>query len=268
MILSKNNLNHPFRASYLGISTNEYLISEDNSTRVLEDINLYYQPLQDPELAIVFFFIKSILIILGEYLHYKVLVLMKEENGIVKNVARLFVLAQMIFYPHMLIMMTLTDFIHPVAEVFGRWICISYQFSFHFLVGIIMSYSFVAALMRYFFILHQPKVGKYGKEKVKKFFLFLMIFNATLMTAWIGIEGPETTGVSYIDKCYGIHHKAFLLKTPILKIFSYDSASSYENVLKIIKSVSRIIRLTVTFVIGLNISEGLIYFRILYYMNR
>ena len=268
MILSKNNLNHPFQASYLGLFTNDYLSSEDNSTRVLEDINLYYQPLQVPEVAIVFFFIKSILIFLGEYLHYKVLVLMKEENGIVKNVARMFVLTQMVFYPFLLIMMTLTDFIHPVSEVFGQWICIFFQFSFHFLTNIIGSYSFVAALMRYFFILHQPKVGKIGKEKVKKFFLFFMIFIATLMTVWIGIERPQNSNMSFINKCYGKHHNAFLLETASLNYFSDDLESSYGHVSKIIKRVSRIIRLTVTFVIGLNISEGLLYFRILYYMNK
>jgi hypothetical protein len=122
--------------------------------------------------------------------------------------------------------------------------------------------------MRYFFILHEPKVEKIGKEKVKKFFLFFMIFFATLMAVWIAIERPQTTGMSFIDKCYGTHHNAFMLKTPSLKNVSDPLTTSDGNVLKIIKRVSRIIRLTVTFVIGLNISEGLIYFTILYYMNR
>ena len=66
MLLGKNNLNHPFQASYLGLFTN-------NSTHILVDINLYYQPLQDPVVAMVFFILKILLIFLGEYLHYKVL---------------------------------------------------------------------------------------------------------------------------------------------------------------------------------------------------
>jgi hypothetical protein len=269
MISSKN---HPFQASYLAFFTKDYYSTENNSICVLENINLSHQPLQDPEVAIVFFLIKSLLIIVGEYLHYKVLVLLKEENCIVKNVAKLFVITQMIFYPFNVIIMTVTDFIHPLAEVMGRWICTLSFFSFTFFSTIITSYSFIAALMRYFFILHQPKVQKIGKEKVKQFFLFFMISIAILMTVWIGIEGIETTKLSYLDKCYGIHHKTFLIKTSTLDSFSdnrgYNLASSYGNVLKIIKRVSRIIRLTVLFIIGFNISEGILYFRILHYMNR
>ena len=272
MILSNNNLNHPFQASYLGLFTNEYLATENNSICVLEDINLYYQPLQDPKVAIVFFFIKGILIILGEYLHYKVLVLMKDENGIVKNIARLFVLAQMILYPSMVIMMTLTDFIHPVSDVVGRWICTLCFFSFTFLWFIIASYSFVAALMRYFFILHQPKVQKIGIEKVKQFFLFFMIGFAIVMTVCMGIDSEETSKISFIDKCYGIHYKSFLIKTSTLNSFSdnmdYSLGSSYGNVVKILRLAFRIFRIIVTLVFGLNISEGILYFRILYYMNR
>ena len=264
MLLSKNHLNHPFVASYLGMFTNDDFSSENNSAGVLEDTNLYYQPLQEPEVAIVFFIIKSLLIILGEYLHYKVLVLIKEENGITKNVAKLFVLTQMIFYPSQVIMMTLTDFIHPLSEIIGRWICTLYFFSSFFCAIIISSYSFIAALMRYFFILHQPKVQKIGKEKVKGFFLFFMIFNAILMTVWLGIENIETSKVSYMDKCYGIHHKSFLIKTSTLNSFSENK----DNNLAIIKRISKILMFSVIIIMGLNISEGILYFRILHYMNR
>ena len=65
---------------------------------VIEDINLYYQPVPDPITATMFFIIMAILFIIGVYLHLKLLDMLKRENGLLNNVTKTFVIANIILW--------------------------------------------------------------------------------------------------------------------------------------------------------------------------
>ena len=124
MILSRNNFYHPFMDSFLGIFISDQDIQDQNVTSIiLEEINLYHQPMPEPIYASIFLLAMSIQVIVGEYLYKKVLLLLKKENGIVKSVTKSFVFTQMLFWPICVFMITITNFIHPLKDVFGQWFC-------------------------------------------------------------------------------------------------------------------------------------------------
>ena len=74
----------------------------------------------------------------------------------------------MIGYPFLIAFISATDFIHPLSHLLGDWSCIfaigfGYMYLFH-----ILQHSFVTAMMRYLFIVHQEWVQRHGKDRMKK----------------------------------------------------------------------------------------------------
>ena len=72
MFLKPENTYHPFTDSYFGIFLNN-LVDEDNVIGlVIEEINLHYQPVQKPLVALIFLAIKVSLLVIIELLQIKV----------------------------------------------------------------------------------------------------------------------------------------------------------------------------------------------------
>ena len=251
---------------------------EDDIVReeILKDINLYYQPLQIPWIAVTFFILRLTLLVAAEYLQFKVYNLMKREKGLVKNVTQLFVLTQMIFWPFWLLFASSTDFFHPMNELVGQWYCDIGSFLFWFLAYIIAFHSFITALMRYFFIIHQEKVEKYGKEKIRKIFFALSVCLPLVLAIWNDLDGNELDAMSFINKCNGRHHKLFLIDTSTLNVVkrnfcifeNYDSSGLLSQFWSSFLKVSCFTNKLVQLMIGFNITEGILYYKILSYKTR
>ena len=277
MILKPQNFYHPFLQPGFGIYLKNHTYEDDVFVgEVMKDINLYYQPVQIPLIATIFLVIKTVLLVITEYLLYKVYHLAKKENGITKNVTLVFVFAQMLFWPVWIFFAASTDFIHPLKEVVGQWYCETGSFLFYFPIMIITSHSFISALMRYFFILHREKIAAYGKEKAKKHFLILSILLPLLMAVWEVFDGTELDSFSFINKCNGKHHNVFLIDTSTLNIAKrnfcgfeqYNTEGIWNQIISLIRLVSCIINKALLVTIGLNATEGFLYYRILTYIHR
>ena len=259
-------------ALYVEANTEDDIVQEE----FLNDINLYHQSLQVPWIAVTFFILRLTILVAAEYLQFKVYNLMKKEKGLVKNVTQLFVLTQMIFWPFWLFFATSTDFLHPLNELVGQWYCNIGSFLFWFLAYIIASHSFITALMRYFFILHEEKVERYGKERIRKIFFVLSVCLPLVLAIWNNLDGNELDAMSFINKCNGIHHKTFLIETSTLNVLrrnfcsfeSYNSSGLFSqfwaSFLKFSCFTNKIIQL----LIGFNVTEGILYYKILSYKNR
>ena len=243
---------------------------------IFKDVNLYYQPLPDTKIAGVFLFVRLLLIVLGEFLHVKLYKLIKRENGLVKNVTRLFTVTQMVFWPFWLILTTSTDFVHPLKAVIGRWYCTFNWFFFYYGWIIISFHSCIVALLRYCFILHSKKVEKIGKEKVKTIFFFASFLVPLLVVIWAAIEGSELNAMSFINKCYGNHHKVFLIDTSTLNVVKrnfcqfevLETHHKFGMLISLLRRVSCVTKTTLMLVMGFNISEGLVYCKVLSYIYR
>ena len=270
-MLNPENLYHPFSNSTFGIFLNDVVSEESANGYAIHNINFYYQPVQKPFIAILFIVIKIIVLFAGGYLHLKVFRLMKQENGLLRQVTQLFVYSQSIFWPFLIFFTAITDFIHPLNEVAGQWFCDLCSFLFYFLGNIITSHSFFSALMRYFFIVHRELINGFGRERIKRIFYILAIAIPLLIAAWELVDGTELDSMSFINKCNGKHHNVFLLETSTLNIArrnfcGFEDYTNSESMLSKIRSFiqrfSCVANRVIMIVVGLNISEGLLYQRI------
>ena len=276
---TRNNLFHPFLNSSLGFLnyTNTKLRKKEKLPDVLEEIDLYYQPVNHPLTSSVLLIFYISLFFIGEYLHLKVLLVLKKDNGLLKTVSRIFAIAQMVCWPVIFILITATSLVHPLASVTGEWFCTATWFVAYYLQFVISSHSLIAASMRYCFIVHTEKVEKYGTQKAKKLFLLLYICIPVFMTVWTANNGKETDLMSFFNKCYGKHHKVFLIETSTLNVLKrsfcgvqdvLEDSSFNERVVIVLKRLSCIASTTSTLIMGSNLTEGIIYFKLFRYMNR
>ena len=243
---------------------------------LVDDIDLYHQPLQRPLVAVISFLIKSTIVLLGEYVQLRVLRLIKSENGIANKICRLYILALMILGPYWLVFSTTTDLIYPVNQVIGQWFCSFGWFFMNFCFTIVSFSSFIIALMRYFFIVWREKADTYRKEKVKKIFLFLSFIVPLIMTVWMVIDATEIDALSFVNKCYGIDHKVFLIEESTLNVSKrkfctyeqYDELGYYGQIIALARHISCMTRTAVMIILCFNFTEGLIYYKIFTHMIR
>ena len=257
------------------------LLVGDNSTDnisplIIEDLDLYYQPLEKPSIATVFAFLRVIIVIFSLVIHFKLYKMIKNASGILENVTNVFICTQMIYLPVLVMFIIATDFVYPLSSIIGKWFCTFGWLVFLFGSMITTSHSFIAALMRYFFIVREEKIRVYGKEKAKKIFLYLFVSIPLIMVITGAIDGTELTWMSFTNKCYGIDHRIFLIKNSInsaieKKIISLDKDESntyFDTTLAVLWRIYKILRTGTVLFMGFNISEGILYFKILSHLNR
>ena len=276
MIIDRKYLYHPFNESEFGIFHTDAVDESLMIGEILENINLYHQPVEDPLIATIFLLIKLCLVIAGEYLFFKVFELMKKEKGILKEITQLLMCIQSFFWPFCLFFTDTAAFIYPMKDVLGEWYCYFGKFLFYFLAHIIISHSFIAALMRYIFVIHQDEANFYGKEKIKRFFLFLSVFLPLLGALWEMLDGVELDGMSFINRCHSKHHQVFLIESSTINVakrnfcaFDFNQTKgAWNKILALIGRIFCIANTIVQLTMGLNVAEGFLYFKILRHTNR
>lgn len=270
------NLYHRFEKGFIGIFAKETLEGDYSTGQMIQDVDLYYQPVQVPFLAAIFLGIKILILVIGQYLLVKVNVLMKKEKGLVKEITQLLVCAEMILWPTWVLFAASTDFIHPLNEVVGQWFCETGSFLYYFLALIMASNSFMAAVLRYLFIVQQDRVRAYGKEKIKRIVFILHILLPLILASWEVIDGAELDSMSFVNRCNGKHHKVFLLDTSTLNIAKrsfcgfeeWDSKRGWNQIFSILHFISCIANKIIMVIIGLNVFEGILYYQVITHMNR
>ena len=280
MFLKNENFYHPFTKPFLGFGIDEnhhhWHYSKNHSRFVLEDIDLYFQPVEDPVISVIYLVLGILITINVEFVHFKLFSLANRENGLVKEVTQIYSLAYMIIMPILLLCSSGTDFMHPLNEVVGQWFCTIARFFGGLLWYIVTFHSFVVAFMRYLFMVHEVKVQKYGKEKIKKVLSFLSFFVPLSVVIWGVVENAELDPFLHINRCYGIDHKVFLVDASPLEFFNpyycrleiSDSEGAYGHFLGVIRHISCIAKAFVSILMGFNFVEGVIYYKIFSHIKR
>ena len=276
MELHSYHFYNPFKSPalwfYLNDPNNKY--SNDSMSYVMDDVDLYYQPLEPQWIAIFFFFVRLTIIVFGQFIGTKVVILMKRENGILSEVTILFMITQMVFHPILIFFELTVNLIHPVDEVMGPWVCYVAWLFYSFSTSIVLNYSFIAAIMRYTFVVHEERVGQYGKEKVKRYFLYLSVAVVIIVIIMRIIDG--TSSLSFINKCYGRDHEVFLIETSSLAVLKrkfWESAERQhqnlvDKLLDIAKRALKVLDSIQFLVLGFNITEAIIYKMIFSHLDR
>ena len=268
-----DNLYHPFMESNLGFYVYHKNSIDEKDQFALDDLDLYYQPVEDPAHGITYLIVGLILLFIGETLQFRLLKMVKSENGLVNEVTQIYSISAIIMNPVIGVFVTFTDFVHPLNEVFGQWFCSIGRLLTYLNINIVIFHSFIVALMRYSFIVHEEKVQNYGKETSKRFFAILSILIPVLMVTWGVIENSELDALLAIDRCYGIDHKVFMAKNDINYrldcVFEpSDAEGMYGLVVDNLRQIMCISKAILTVLMGFNFTEGLIYFKIICHIRR
>ena len=264
----------PFTNKSLGVFTKASLSNHTLQGALINDIDLYYQPLADPTTALAFFISKFSIILIGEFIAIKLLINLKKDNSILNHVTTFLVLTQMVGHPIYLLFTTTNDFLYPANEAIGKWFCTLGWMTSSYFGYVVLSYSFIVALMRYFFILNSEKAQAYGKEKAKRNFLIMAVMVPLLAVIWESTESLHIT--SFTNKCYGYDQRVFLIETSTVDVFkhkfwelkSFTHHGVVDLAIVITKRVSKILKAIVLIVFGANLFEGFLYYKILTHMYR
>ena len=276
MSLKKGNFYHPFRDSDLGFFLHDMNSDENYNPNILKDIDLYYQPVEEPEDGIIFFVVSLVALIVAEIIQFKLINMVRREHGLVKEVTQIYSMSCIIMGPFLLIFTTLTDFIHPLNEVIGEWFCFLARTLIWIHFNVVATQTLIVAMMRYWFIINEQRVKKYGKEKTKRIFIFLSIFVPIFMVTWGTIENTEVDRLLSINRCYGIDHKVFMINVispkdlgPYYCEFGNpDDDGMYGQILMIFKHTTCILKDLLTVLMGSNVIEGILYFKIISHITR
>jgi hypothetical protein len=237
---------------------------------VIADVNLYFQPVQNPILATVYLILRILIILVGEYVQVKVLKLFKRESSIVNNVLKLVSYVQMGYWPLFMLFETSTDFIHPLRDVIGTWYCVAGFFIITYGMTLIVFHSFVVGLMRYTFVVHDTRVANFGKDRAKRFFLGMSFIIPAIATLWRFLGRLEVSTISSLNKCNGIHHMSFLIENSLGSTAknNFCFLEEYEeneanNPLAVMKRTMCILSSVLYLIMGFNVVEGIFYWRTL-----
>ena len=272
MFLKKESFYHPFTKSFLSFGAKEY--SDENDTLfILQDIDLYYQPVEEPVTGISCLAIDMMLVVFAGIIQIKVYCLAKKEQGLLREVTQIYSVSCLICLPFLL-SFNATDFIHPLNEIFGQWICTLLRFMLYLQLNIIIYHSFVVAMLRFCFIVLEEKVRRYGKEKTKKLFIVSSILIPLLVVVWGFMENSEIDPIRPINRCNGIDHKFFLVTTANLNPYyslnlnNSNSEDVFEKLVEIIRKTAFILKTLLSVLMALNLTEGFLYYKIFSHINR
>ena len=249
-------------------------IGNETIGQLVDDIDFYYQPIEPPWIAIIFFFVRLTIIFIGEVIGKKVVIMTREETGILSEITLMFIAIQMIFHPILIFFELAVNLIHPIEEIIGPWICTVGWLFYNVSTKIVLNYSFFAAVMRYVFVLHEDRVGKYGKEKMKRHFLYLYLVITIAQIVMKAVDG--TSRLSFINKCYGRDHEIFLIETSSLGVLKRKFWTSAQNqdktmldlLLHMIKRIIKILDTIIFLALGFNLTEVIVYRRIFSHLVR
>ena len=273
MTLNLHNFYHPFQKFYLGLFPSQVSNQSDFSgVDMMNEIDLYYQPLEKPWIVVTFWFMKLAVICIGEGVCKKLVTSLNKEVGLLTDVTKLVIIAQMVIYPilHFFELVIIT--IYPVHEIVGNWFCFLDWLLWGVFMRMGVNNSFVAALMRYLFIVHEEKVKSYGKEKVKRWFLYFSIITPIIQFSLQALEGSPR--LSFVNKCYGTDHRVFLIETSTLNVFKrkflkLDGSYLHVDMLREIGvRICKIVEAIVFILMGFNLTETFFYYKIFKKMNR
>ena len=272
----RNHYYNPFSSSFLGVFVPNSSYAANDSYISLEDIDLNYQPVPPPFASGIHAVLSVITLILGSYLHIRVLFCLRKDDSILKGITQVFVVTNLTLHILAISTSCITNIVHTFPSIAVNYICPIIWFLIYQCINLITFYSFICALMRYFFIVHTEKVNSYGKEKVKTIFFVLSILIPLILTIWKASDSGHLDALSYINRCYGRHHDSFLVETSRMNVLkksfcqvpNYAELKGYDKLIAMGKQILCIASTIIMIIMGSNLTEGFIYYKLFSYMNK
>ena len=212
MVVTKRNIYHPFVNRSFGFVITSKIGT--HSEGFFTDVDLTWQPVQDPKVAIPLLVTNVILFLAGGFVHFHLWKMLQRGESLVSSILKAYVILQMICWPYHMIFASVTDFIYPLSEVLGTWTCVL-SFFVMYPFGLFISFhTTIIAIMRYVFIVHDERIANFGKQRAKSLFYWILGIVPIVMTIWLyfGAVDRDFDGYPPMNKCTGSYHKIFFIK--------------------------------------------------------
>ena len=273
MSLNLHNFYHPYYNSSLEfLSFHDLDQTNMSEGEIVDEIDLYYQPLENPSIVITFFSIKILVICIGEAISTKLVASLSKEKALLTDITKFFIISQMILQPILVCLDLIINLIYPVNEIIGNWLCFLTWLLWGVFMRVGLNNSFVSALMRYFFIVHEKKVNEYGKEKIRRWFLYFSLVTPIIQFTLQALDGSPR--LSFINKCYGNDHRVFLIEASTLNVFKAKFVKLDEHYVNInsIREITiricKVIEAILFIFMGFNVTESFLYYKIFNKIDR
>ena len=269
MVVTKRNIYHPFVNKSFA-----FFVNSKNGSYLGEfftDVDLSWQPVQDPQIGIPLLVINVFLLLTGGFVHYHIWKMLNREESLVSNILKAYVIVQMILWPLWTSVASATYFIYPLSEVIGSWLCVFSYFLIYSGVSFISFQSTIIAIIRYLFIVHDDRVEKLGKQRTQKMFHWILSLVPIIITIWLYFGAhDQTIDLSpTFNKCTGSYDKVFHLKWSFAERMSTRSArcgianddkgpASSSEVIQAVQCGGSIF---LFFLLTSNIFDGFLYYR-------
>ena len=243
--------------------------------------------LLSPQTHFIFLGIDVILITPLLYFHYLMRAMLKRENkkkgqNLIKDQMKAYVwIIPVSFVVIGLYINVLTFFVDPPSIWIGPWFCIIFELFGHVDIVYIGGFSLWAAVIKYWFIVHNKKATHFGEAKAKRILFVIHILIPILFGFLNSLSNGRKDQVFWVDHCWGQD-----------KYSKVDNSGSEKNALgellcanrnytfpnyfgeKVAVAVTQILRMTcgslkLFYLIFLsNMIEFILYYLIFRYLNR
>ena len=221
------------------------------------------------------------------YFHFLMNLMLKRENkkkgqNLIKNLLEGYVgVIPFSFLVISVYVNALTTYLKAPSSWIGPWFCIIFEIFGHIDIVYIGGFSLWAALIKYWFIVHNNKATRFGEAKARKILFVAHIVFPVVLSLLNSISNGKTDQIFWVDHCWGpiksntsIEDKN--VKTVMQNVFcvdrTYDLPSYFgENaanvVTKILRTTCGSLKFTYLFFLS-NMIEFFLYFLIFRYLNR
>ena len=158
----------------------------------------------------------------------------------------------------------------------GEWFCYVAAFIFQYSLHIITSNSFLIAMMKYVFIVHNLKVLSIGKEIVQKIFFTIYLF-LPLVFATIASIGKDFDSRSELISCFGLTQQTVATynttasgyqKFLLCQMTSLDKEILHGSTFYVMLQCLCIVKNSLVIIINTNVPEAFLYYKIFKKMKR
>ena len=235
----------------------------------------------------IFLGIDIILIIPMLYFHFLKRSMLKRENkkkgqNLMKNLLEGYVWTIPISFLAIAIYINvLTPYLEPPSLWIGFWFCIVFEIFGHIDIVYIGGFSLWAAIIKYWFIVHNKKATNFGEEKARKILLVSHIVVPITLSSLNSISNGKRDQIFWVDHCWGQTKDLSGIAdesepNPFVKLLCFDrnyTLPSYfgENIDDVATKTLRVtcggLKL-LYFIFLSNMIEFFLYFLIFRYLNR
>ena len=217
---------HSYKKPYLAFlvdsnatsTMNSVLSFENNHEVTLENINLISileldAPTQNPVLSLAIIMPTQLFFVaLALFIQTRTLQMLKQEKSVNNKLMVTQAWIHMLFWPAVVIAITLTDNIYPLSAFTSDVFCSVLSFIFYFCGFSFILYSFYASLLRYLLCLYTERVNKFGKHKLITIIYCIFYLHTFLWALYTLLTSFNMDHTPLINSCYGYDDRVFLME--------------------------------------------------------